>query len=104
MTAGVVVLVLLAGGTWVLKAAGPLVLGGGRELPGWLERLSLLLPAALLAALVVTTTVVADRAWVSDARLVGLAAAAVALRLRANFAAVVVVAALATAGTRALLG
>ena len=93
------VLVGLALGTYALKAAGPLLLGGRRP-PAFLARLAALLPAALLGALVVVTSFT-DRSSISlDARSVGLAAAAVALVLRAPFVVVVVVAALATAVAR----
>lgn len=95
-------LFVLAAGTFVLKAAGPLVLGGDRELPPWLNRLSTLLPAALLAALVATSTFVDDRALIIDERVVGLMVAAVALWRRLPFVAVVFLAAAATAAARAL--
>ena len=100
----VATLLLLATGTYALKAAGPLVLGGDRELPRWLGRLSVLAPAPLLAALVVSSAFVDDRAWVFDARLVGLAVAGVALWRRLPFVIVVLLAAGATAAARALLG
>ncbi|MGH3034928.1 MAG: AzlD domain-containing protein, partial [Gaiellaceae bacterium] len=57
---------------------------------------------ALLAALVVTQAVGGDRELVLDARLAGLGAAAVALLARAPLLVVVIVAATATALTRAL--
>ena len=98
----VVVLAVLAGGTYVLKATGPVLLGGDRRLPTWLEQAALLLPAPLLAALVVTSSVVDERTLMVDARLVGLAAAAVALWQRAPFIVVVVCAAAATALFRAV--
>lgn len=102
MSPAAVTIVLLAAGTYLLKAAGPLLLGGERRLPPRVERLTLLLPAPLLAALVAGSTFVADRAWTIDARLAGLVAAALALWLRLPFVVVVVVAAAATAATRAL--
>jgi branched-subunit amino acid transport protein len=37
---------------FLIKAAGPVALGG-RDLPHWAQRLIVLLPAALLSALVV---------------------------------------------------
>jgi hypothetical protein len=49
-----------------------------------------------------TSTVVRDQGFRIDARLVGLGAAALALRFKANFLAVVIVAALTTALVRAL--
>jgi branched-subunit amino acid transport protein len=96
-----VVLVVLAVGTYGLKAAGPLALGD-RELPATVHRASQLLPAAMLAALVAVSTLADDRHLTVDARLVGVAAAAVALWRRAPFVVVVLVAAAATALTRAL--
>ena len=98
----IVVLAVLAGGTYVLKATGPVLLGGERRLPTWLEQAALLLPAPLLAALVITSGVVDDRTLVADARLVGLAVAAIALWRRAPFIVVVVAAAAATALVRAI--
>ncbi len=102
MSTATVVLIALAAGTYVLKASGPLLLGGDRTLPAWLDRLAVLLPAPLLAALVVTSTAAADEKLVVDARIVGLVAAAIALRFRAPFVVVVVIAAAATAVARAL--
>jgi branched-subunit amino acid transport protein len=86
---------------FAIKAAGPVALGG-RELPGWAERLIVLLPAALLSALVVVQTFAAGRHLVLDARAAGLAAAAVALTLRASVLVVLIAAAAVTAGVRAL--
>lgn len=88
-------------GTYALKAAGPLVLGG-RAIPDWLGRLSRLAPGALLASLIAVSALVENSHVVVDARLAGLAAAAVALRMKAPFAVVVLVAAAVTAGIRAL--
>lgn len=101
MSTPLVVALCLAGGTYALKAAGPLLLGS-RRLPAVLQQLSNLMPAALLAALVVVSTIGASRAYVFDARLAGLAAAAVALWRRQGFIVVVVCAAAATALVRAL--
>ncbi|HZQ56668.1 MAG TPA: AzlD domain-containing protein [Acidimicrobiales bacterium] len=94
------VLVVLAAGTYALKSAAPLLLGG-RELP-WLARLGALLPAGLLAALVVVSTFSQGHALHADARAIGLAAAAVALVARAPFWAVVLVAVAVTALARAI--
>lgn len=96
-----VTLVVLALGTYVLKAAVPLLVGG-RELPDAVQRMANLLPAALLAALVVVSTFGEDEALVLDERAVGLGAAAVALAYRAPFVVTVVVAAAATAAARIL--
>lgn len=100
MTTATLVLIVLAVGTYLLKAAGPLLLGGTRELPHWLDRLATLLPAPLLAALVVTSTFADGEELVLDARVVGVAVTAVALKLKAPFVVAVVLAAGATALTR----
>ena len=60
------------------------------------------LPAALLAALVVTGTVVAGQRLALDARLAGLAAAGLLLAVRAPLLLVVVAAAAVTALVRAV--
>jgi uncharacterized membrane protein len=87
--------------TVALKAAGPVLLGGS-ELPARVRALVGLLAPALLAALVVTNTLVSGRHVVVDARLAGVAAAAVSLRLRAPILVAVAVAAAVTAAIRAL--
>jgi branched-subunit amino acid transport protein len=87
----------------VLKGLGPVVLGG-RRLPAGLGGVVQMLAPALLAALVVTQAVGGDRKLVFDERLLGLAAAIVAIRLRAPLLAVVVVAAAVTAAARGLSG
>jgi branched-subunit amino acid transport protein len=86
---------------FVIKAVGPVALGG-RDLPPWAERLIVLLPAALLSALVVVQTFADGKALVLDARAAGLAAALVAVALRASVLIVLLVAAGVTAGLRAL--
>lgn len=101
MSDALVVLLVLAGGTYVFKAAGPLVLGA-RRLPARVQTLIDLLPAALLASLAIVSTVGDGRAVVLDARLVGLIVAGVALRRRAPFVVVIVLASAATAAVRAL--
>lgn len=92
-------LVVLAVGTYAMKAVGP-VLTGDRELPPVVTRLTELLPAALLAALVATQTVADGTALSVDARLVGVGAAGVAVWLRAPFGVVVLVGAAVTAAVR----
>jgi branched-subunit amino acid transport protein len=101
LTAGWTVVALVGAATIALKAVGPVALGA-RELPRALTAILFLLAPALLAALVVTQAVGGDRALVFDERLLGLAAAALAIALRAPFLAVVVVAAAVTATARAL--
>jgi branched-subunit amino acid transport protein len=94
-----VVLIVMAAGTFALKSAGPLVLGA-RQLPLRVQTLVDLLPAALLAALAVVSTVGDGRSVVIDARLVGLVIAGLALWRRAPFVVVVVLASAATAVAR----
>ena len=93
--------VLVGAVTVALKAAGPVLLGD-RELPARVRALVGLLAPALLAALVVTNTLASGRHVVVDARLAGVAAAAVSLRLRAPILVAVAVAAAVTAAIRAL--
>lgn len=101
MSATWVLITLVGAATVIFKASGPLLLGG-RELPSRIRGVVATLAPALLAALVVTQAVAGDRRLVFDARLVGLAGAVVALRLRAPVLLVVVLAAALTAATRAL--
>jgi hypothetical protein len=88
-------------GTIALKGAGPLVFAG-RPLPRGLAAVMPLLAPCLLAALVVGQTVGDGRALVVDARLAGVAAAAVALAMRAPLLVVLAAAAGVAAGARAL--
>lgn len=95
-------LLVLAAGTYAMKAIGP-VLTAGRDLPPALAHAAELLPAALLAALVATQTWGGDQGGLSfDARTVGVAVAAVAVWLRAPFGVVVLLGAASTAAVRAL--
>lgn len=66
----------------------------------WVTRISSTVTVGLLAALVMTNTFVSGTAVVLDARMVALAAAAVALVLRAPFLLVVVIGAAAAALAR----
>ena len=88
-------------GTILIKAAGPILLGG-RPLPARIQGVVALLAPALLAALVATAAVGSGQQIVADARIVGLAAAALALILRAPVLVVVFVAAAAAAVARLL--
>ncbi len=99
MSDATVVLIVLATGTYALKAAGPLVLGD-RSLPGGVQRWVDLLPAALLAALALVSTVGDGQSIVLDARVVGMVVAGLALVRRAPFVVVVVLASAATAFVR----
>lgn len=93
--------VVVGAATVAIKAVGPVAFGG-RELPPRLGAVLVLVAPAVLAALVVTQAVGGDREVVLDERLAGVAAAAVALRLRAPLLLVVAVAAAFTAALRAL--
>lgn len=97
------VVVVVGAATMGIKAIGPAFLGG-RVLPGPLMAVMRLLAPAVLAALVVVQVVGGERQIVLDERLVGLAAAALAVGFRAPLLVTVVVAAAATAITRLLLG
>ncbi len=96
-----IVILIASAIIYCLKAAAPMLLGD-RQLPTWLSTLTMLMPAALLAALVAVSTLAAGKHLQLDARAVGLGAAAIALWRKQGFIVVVVVAALATAATRAL--
>ncbi|MFF8839846.1 AzlD domain-containing protein [Streptomyces sp. NPDC015130] len=92
---------LTALGCYLVKLLGLLVPAGTLERP-LVQRLAALLPVALLAALTAQQTFSTGGSVVLDARAAGLAAAALALVLRAPFLAVVGVAVVVTAGVRAL--
>ena len=79
-------LVLLLGASaYALKTLGAVVIGD-RAVPPALQRCLLLIPAALLAALITKDTFTSGQEIVVDARLVGLAVAAVLSWRRAPFA------------------
>ncbi|CAL9614192.1 AzlD domain-containing protein [Streptomyces sp. enrichment culture] len=90
-------------GCYAVKLAGLLVPAGALERP-LVRRLAALLPVALLAALTAQQTFAEGQTLVVDARAAGVAAAAVALLLRAPFLVVVAAAVAVTAGVRALGG
>ncbi|MFF5497183.1 AzlD domain-containing protein [Streptomyces aquilus] len=90
-------------GCYAVKLAGLLVPAGALERP-LVKRLAALLPVALLAALTAQQTFADGRDLVLDARLAGIAAAAVAVLLRAPFLLVVAAAVVVTAGVRAMGG
>jgi hypothetical protein len=94
-----VVVAAVGAGTIVIKAAGPVLLGG-RPLPDRVRAVVALLAPALLAALVATTTFASGQQLVLDARVIGVAAGVVALVLRAPVLVVVLVAAAAAALAR----
>ncbi|MFG2516269.1 AzlD domain-containing protein [Streptomyces sp. NPDC048584] len=98
-----IAILVTAVGCYAVKLAGLLVPAGVLERP-LVRRLAALLPVALLAALMAQQTFADGRVLVLDARAVGVAAAAVALVLRAPFLVVVGAAVVVTAGVRALGG
>jgi len=101
MSATWVAVLVVGAFTISFKAAGPVLLAG-RQLPARLTSAFELLAPSLLAALVVTQSVGGKDGIVLDARLVGLGAAVVAIRLRAPLIIVVLVAALTAALVRVL--
>jgi branched-subunit amino acid transport protein len=91
----------LAVTTAAIKAAGPVALGG-RELPEWALRLISLVAPALLGALVVVETFGKGKDLVIDARVAGVAAAALVLAARLSVLWAVGAAAVVAALVRAL--
>ncbi len=87
--------------TIALKAAGPVLAGGG-ELPAPLARLVDLLAPALLAALVATQTFASDEELVLDERAAGLTAAGACVAARLPVLVTVFAAASVTAVLRAI--
>ena len=102
MSAGWIVVAAVGAATVLLKAAGPVFLGQRALPPRALELVEMLAPA-MLAALVVTQAVGGDEAIVLDERLVGLAAAGVAIASRLPLVAVLTVAAGTAAALRLFL-
>ena len=94
-------ILLTSAGCYALKLTGLLVPRHWLEQP-MAARGAALLPVALLAALAAIQTFADDTRLVVDARLAGVAAAVVALLLRAPFLVVVAVAAGTAAAVRAL--
>ncbi|MET0521568.1 MAG: AzlD domain-containing protein [Jiangellaceae bacterium] len=87
--------------TALIKAFGPVLLGG-RELPPWFTRVIVLMAPALLSALVVTSVFASGRSWSVGAHTVGVAVAGLMLWRRHSLVLCVVVAVLVTAGLRAI--
>ena len=102
MTGTRLVVGLVGAATIVIKSIGPVLLGG-RELPTRIAVLIGLLAPALLAALVAINTFGSARSLVFDERILGVAAAGVAIWRRAPVLLVVVIAAAVTAVTRAVV-
>jgi hypothetical protein len=88
-------------GTMAIKAAGPVLLGDRPLSPSVRSVVALLAPP-LLAALVATATFGVGQELSLDARVIGVAVAAVALAVRAPILLVVILAAAAAAVARML--
>jgi branched-subunit amino acid transport protein len=101
MTAVWLAVAAVGAATIAIKGAGPLVFAE-RPLPRSLAAVMPLLAPCLLAALVVGQTLADGRALTIDARVAGVAAAAVALLLRAPLLVVLAAAAGVAAAARAL--
>ncbi len=87
--------------TVLIKAFGPVLLGG-RELPASFTRVTVLLAPSLLCALVVTSVLARGSSWSVGAHTVGVTVAAVMLWRRHSLVLSVAVAVAITAGLRAI--
>lgn len=102
MTAVWVTVAVLCVGTALLKASGPLVLGTRRPPERALSVIALVAPAVLTSLIVYQTFGDHPSGLTIDARAVGLGVAGLALAARAPMLLTVLLAAVATALTRAL--
>ena len=93
-------LLVLAAGSYALKAVGPLLLGAREPSPNT-ARLLALVAVPLLSALIVVQTVSHGREIVLDARLPALAVAALCVWRKAPFIVTMLAAAAVAAGCRA---
>jgi branched-subunit amino acid transport protein len=87
--------------TAIIKAAGPVALGG-RELPGWFSNIVVLLAPALLSALIVTQALADGQRLAVGADTVGVVAGGLVAWKTGSIIGCVVVAAGVTAMLRAL--
>lgn len=94
--------VMLTLGAWGQRLAAVFLVGPRLDRHPGLTRAVNLVPAAVVMAVVVQLTVADGRSLVADARLAGMAAAALLVWRRAPFIVVVVAAAAVTAGLRSL--
>ena len=93
---------IVGAGTMLIKATGPVLLGG-RPLPERLNSVIQLLAPALLGALVAVQAFGSGQSLVVDERLLGLVAAGIAIWRKAPLLLVLIIAAAATALARALI-
>jgi branched-subunit amino acid transport protein len=96
-----IVVLAVGAATALLKAAGPVFLGR-RPLPTRAQPVVQLLAPVMLTALVVTQTFAGDREVTIDARAPGVAAAALAIWVRAPVVVAMAAAAVVTALSRAV--
>ena len=101
MSTGATVIIGSALVTFVIKAAGPVALGG-RELPTWFTSVVVLLAPALLAALVATQALADGDQLKVGADTVGVAAGGLVAWRTGSILACVLVAPAVTAALRAL--
>ena len=92
---------VLAAGAFAFKVMGMVIIGD-RTLPPMLERCLRLIPAALIAALVVKDTFSVGQHLQIDARVAGVGAAVIATWRKAPLLVVVVIGAAVTAALRAV--
>ena len=92
---------VLAAGAFAFKVLGVVILGG-RTLPPVLDRCLALIPAALIAAIVVKDTFSTGQHLVIDARVAGVGVAVLAAWRKAPLPVVIVLGAAVTAALRAL--
>ena len=95
--------VLLGVGAFLCKVVGLIVLGG-RSLPAVVDRCLVLIPAALLSALIVNDTFADGRSLVLDARVAGVGVAVLLAWRRAPLVVIIVAGAAVTAAVRAVGG
>ena len=92
---------VLAAGAFAFKVLGVVVLGG-RTIPPVLDRCLALIPAALIASIVVKDTFSTGQHLVIDARAAGVGVAAIAAWRKAPFPVVIVLGAAVAAALRAV--
>ncbi|MBM3828349.1 MAG: AzlD domain-containing protein [Actinobacteria bacterium] len=91
--------IVLAVGAYAFKVTGLLILGG-RTMPSVMERCLVLIPAAVVSALIVKDTFSTGQELVLDARAAGIALAVVAAWRKAPLIVVIVLGATVTAVIR----
>lgn len=97
-----ILIILVAALTAAIKAAGPIALGG-RELPEWFSSIVVMMPAAVLTALVVTSALANGEDLSIGPDTAGVAAAGIIAWRGGSVILCVLTAAAVTAGLRALM-